>query len=213
MSRTEAAGSSGADAEMMGERTGADIRVLPVTDVPWDDVRTVFGTRGDPSTCWCQYFKVSPEVWKQGDVPAFERALCEQAAESGPGPGMLAYLGDVPVGWCAIEPRTSYSRILNSQIVKETREPLEAGDVWAVTCFVVRVGYRRRGVGSALLAGAVEHARSNGARVIEAYPMDPRVKKISAADLYHGPLPTFEAAGFETIARPSETRALVQLTL
>jgi len=205
MSPTEAATASA--------KATAGIRVLPVTDVPWEDVRTVFGTRGDPATCWCQYFKVSPEVWKQGDVPAFERMLCEQTEAPDPGPGMLAYLGDVPVGWCAIEPRTSYSRILNSQIVKESREPLEAGDVWAVTCFVVRVGYRRRGVGAALLAGAVEHAKAHGARVIEAYPVDPRVKKTSAADLYHGPLPTFEAAGFETVARPSETRALVQLVV
>lgn len=193
-----------------------DIRVLPVTEVPWDDVRTVFGTRGDPSTCWCQYFKVSPEVWKAGDVPAFERALCEQAAEPAPGPGMLAYVGDEPVGWIAIEPRTSYSRILASQIVKASREPLDAADVWAVTCFVVRVGYRRRGIGAALLDGAVAHAKANGARVIEAYPVDPTVgggRKVSAADLYHGPLSSFEAAGFETVARTSETRALVQLTL
>ena len=205
MSPTEAATASA--------KATAGIRVLPVTEVPWEDVRTVFGTRGDPATCWCQYFKVSPEVWKEGDVPAFERALCEQAAAPDPGPGMLAYLGDVPVGWCAIEPRTSYSRILNSNIVKESREPLESGDVWSVTCFVVRVGYRRRGVGAALLDGAVEHAKAHGARVIEAYPVDPRVKKTSASDLYHGPLPTFEAAGFETVARPSETRALVQLVV
>jgi GNAT superfamily N-acetyltransferase len=190
-----------------------EVRVIPVTDAPWDDVRTVFGTRGDPSTCFCQFFKVSPEEWKRGDVPAFERALCEQVTEPGhgAGPGLLAYLDDEPVGWCAVEPRRSYSRILASQIVKESREPLDADDVWAVTCFVVRVGFRRKGVASALLDGAIEHARAHGARVIEAYPSDPRAKKLSSAELYHGVLPSFEAAGFETVARPSESRALVQL--
>jgi GNAT superfamily N-acetyltransferase len=197
------------------EQATQQVRVIPVTEAPWDDVRTVFGTRGDPSTCFCQFFKVDPEAWKRADVPAFERALCEQVTEPGhgPGPGMLAYLDDEPVGWCAVEPRTSYSRILRSDIVKSSREPLESDDVWAVTCFVVRVGYRRRGVGAALLEAAVAHARDHGARVIEAYPVDPSIRKTSAAELYHGPLPTFEAAGFETVARPSESRALVELRL
>jgi GNAT superfamily N-acetyltransferase len=148
-------------------------------------------------------------------VPSFELALCEQVTEPdhAAGPGLLAYLEDEPVGWCAVEPRRSYSRILASQIVQKTREPLDADDVWSVSCFVVRVGYRRRGVSAALLHAAIEHARSNGARILEAYPSDPRVKKLSSADLYHGVLPTFEAAGFETVARPNDHRALVQLTL
>lgn len=192
------------------------MRVVPVTDAPWDDVRTVFGTRGDPSTCWCQYFKVDAPTWKAQDVAAFERALCDQTeqarASHGAGPGVLAYDGEVPVGWCAIEQRTAYRRILNSQLVNDSPEALGADDVWYVSCFVVRVGHRRKGVSAALLDGAVAHARANGARVIEAFPVE-AMPGISSADLYHGPLSVFEAAGFETVSRPSERRAVVRLTL
>ncbi len=192
------------------------MRVVPVTDAPWDDVRTVFGTRGDPSTCWCQYFKVDAPTWKAQDVAAFERALCDQTeqarASHGAGPGVLAYDGEVPVGWCAIEQHTAYRRILNSQLVNDSPEALGADDVWYVSCFVVRVGHRRKGVSAALLDGAVAHARANGARVIEAFPVE-AMPGISSADLYHGPLSVFEAAGFETVSRPSERRAVVRLTL
>ena len=193
-----------------------EVRVVPVTDAPWDDVRAVFGTRGDPATCWCQYFKVDAATWKAADVPAFERALCDQTeqarAEHGAGPGVLAYDGDEPIGWCAVEERTSYRRILNSQLVRESPDDPGAGDVWFVSCFVVRVGHRRKGAAAALLDGAVLHAREHGARVIEAFPVE-ATPGTSSADLYHGPLSVFEAAGFETVVRPSERRAVVRLVL
>ena len=192
--------------------TDAGIRVVSVQDAPWDDVRTVFGTRGDPATCWCQYFKVDAATWKAGDVAAFERALCEQVPR-GAGPGLLAYLDDQPVGWVAVEPRPALPRILSSRAAAPTPDPADDASVWAISCFVVRVGFRRRGVARALLAGAVEHAARHGARVLEAYPVDTAGARVSSADLYHGPLSAFEAAGFEFAGRTSESRVLVRRAL
>ena len=71
------------------------IRVEPVSDVPWDDVRVVFGTRGDPATCWCQYFKVTNREFNETAPEQLERMLCEQVQNtpagfevvSRPGPG------------------------------------------------------------------------------------------------------------------------------
>lgn len=188
------------------------VRVVAVTDAPWEDVRAVFGIRGDPATCWCQYFKVDAATWKAGDVSAFERALCDQTEQArtnrGAGPGVIAYDGAKPVGWCAVEQRGAYRRILNSQLADDAPE----GAVWFVSCFVVRVGHRRKGVAAALLDGAVAHARGHGAQVIEAFPVVASAGT-SSADLYHGPLSVFEAAGFETVARPSDRRAIVKLEL
>jgi GNAT superfamily N-acetyltransferase len=192
------------------------LRVIPVVDAPWEDVRTVFGTRGDPATCWCQFFKVDAATWKAADVPGFERALCEQIDESrasrGAGPGLLAYDDDEPVGWVAMEPRPAYPRILRSPLIERSPDPADAQDVWFVSCFVVRVGHRRKGVATALLDAAVAHARSNGARVVEAIPIE-AVPGGSSADLYHGPLSVFEAAGFDIVDRPRERRAVVRLVL
>jgi GNAT superfamily N-acetyltransferase len=190
------------------------LRVIAVTDAPWDDVRAVFGTRGDPSTCWCQFFKVQNAGWNAGDARTFETALCHQIEDArrqkGAGPGLLAYDDEVPVGWVAVEPRPAYVRIVNAGVGKA--EDPEAADVWVVSCFVVRVGHRRKGVAHALLASAVDHARVHGARVVEAFPVAAG-PGVSSAELYHGPLSAFEAAGFEVVDRPSERRAVVRLAL
>jgi hypothetical protein len=34
----------------------ASVQVMPVTVDRWPDLEKVFGTRGDPSRCWCQWF-------------------------------------------------------------------------------------------------------------------------------------------------------------
>lgn len=192
-----------------------DVRVRPVDSVPWSDVESVFGTRGDPAGCWCQFFKLSNPEWKAAGTDGRSRMLREQSEAAPPAPGVLAYLGDEPVGWCAVEPRPNYPRLLGMNVVTRgsTAKAADAS-VWAVTCFVVRVGFRRRGLGDVLLAGAIEQARQGGARLIEAYPVDvSRREKPSSADLYHGPLSLFERAGFTVTARPSADRAVVQLIL
>jgi GNAT superfamily N-acetyltransferase len=167
---------------------------------------------------------VDAAAWKAKDhAAAFEQALCDQvdAARTSrtAGPGVLAYLGSdaegwQPVGWAAVESRPAYPRVLAGRMMPGSADsdPGDAG-VWAVTCFVVRVGFRRRGVAGALLAGAVDLARAAGARVVEAYPVDTAGEKVSSADLYHGPLSAFEAAGFEVTGRPAEGRAVVRRTL
>src|ERR1700712_1712346 len=105
----------------MSGTNAAEIRVVAVADAPWDDVRTVFGTRGDPSTCWCQFFKVDAATWKAQDVAGFERALCDQVdaarAARTAGPGVLGYLAETPVGWVAVEPRPGYPRGLTGRAI------------------------------------------------------------------------------------------------
>ncbi|MEO8263607.1 MAG: GNAT family N-acetyltransferase [Pseudolysinimonas sp.] len=192
------------------------VRVIAVADAPWEDVRTVFGTRGDPATCWCQFFKVDSATWKAADPGRFERALCSEIddarAAHQAGPGVLAYDGEEPVGWAAVEPRSAYRRILTSKIVKLSAHPPDQTDVWSVTCFVVRTGHRRGGVARALLDAAVDQARAGGARIVEAYPVD-ATTGASSAELYHGPLSIFEAAGFDVVARDGAKRAVVQLAV
>jgi len=191
------------------------ITVTSIADVPWPDVRTVFGTRGYPSRCWCQFFKPPTPGWRQGTPEECSTLLQEQVVANEPSPGLIAYLGDEPAGWCAIEPRTHYSRLRRTKIVTHgSKEDADDASVWAVTCFVVRPGFRRRGVANALLAGAVEHARLHGARLVEAYPVDVEARpNVPAADLYHGALSQFVKAGFEIVSRPTADRAVVQLVL
>jgi hypothetical protein len=82
--------------------------------------------------------------------------------------------------------------------------------VWSIVCFLIRVGYRRRGVAIALLDGVMDLARRSGAPGLEAYPIDPEGRRADTAFGYVGFTPMFERAGFrrvlETAAR-SDRRA------
>jgi GNAT superfamily N-acetyltransferase len=102
--------------------------------------------------------------------------------------GLVAYLDGEPVGWCAVEPRTAYVRLLRKPIVWAGRAEDKTDDrVWAVTCFVTRSGFRRRGISRALARAAVDFARQRGAGALEGYPMitegrrSPGVNSMSAA--------------------------------
>jgi GNAT superfamily N-acetyltransferase len=192
----------------------ASVSVISIADAPWHDVQTVFGTRGDPSTCWCQYFKMDNSEWRNASRQTCEPLLRQQVKDLDPAPGVLAYLDGEPVGWCAVEPRPGYRRLDRMRILAASPEKPDDTSVWSVTCFVVRVGFRRRGVGTALLGGAIEHARQGGARVLEGYPVDPAQRqKVSSAELYHGSVSLFAANGFREVARPTPDRAIVQLEL
>ena len=185
------------------------VSVLDATPDRWPDVVTVMGTRGDPSRCWCQFFRIAGAGWDRATAPAMREALHEQVRGDVP-PGVLAFRDDEPVGWCAVAPRGSYPRLGRSTVAQATDD---GPGVWAVTCFVVRVGHRRQGVASALLDGAVDLARRHGASVVEGYPVDADARKTSSAGLYHGPLSVFLDAGFTEVARPSDARAVVRRVL
>ncbi len=191
-------------------------RVVPARDAPFDDVEAVFGTRGDPAHCWCQWYKIPGSDWRSVGDEALRERLESQLRAPGAGRGLLAYDGETPVGWCAVEPRADLIRLRASRIIADgTPNPdFDDPDVWSVTCFVVPRAHRRRGIGRVLTEAAVEFARANGARIVESYAVDPTLRtKTPAADLFHGTVSMFESAGFAEVARPKADRAVMQLRL
>ena len=71
-----------------------------------------------------------------------------------PAPGLLAYLDETVVGWCGLGSRSQMGRLARSRTIPVVDDL----PVWSVTCFVVRTGFRRKGVARALLASAVSYA-------------------------------------------------------
>jgi GNAT superfamily N-acetyltransferase len=192
------------------------ISVVPATRARWDDLQTVFGVRGGPARCWCQRYKLAPRE-SFGAVPAEDRAerLRDQSGCGHPRSrttsGLVAYLDGEPVGWCAVEPRTAYTGMARvSRVPWEGRDEDKADDsVWAVTCFVIRAGFRRRGVTRVLAAAAVEHARSRGARALEGYPIT--TTEVILEELHVGTVGTFSAAGLQVVSRPTPRRVVMRI--
>ncbi|MPZ94541.1 MAG: GNAT family N-acetyltransferase [Propionibacteriales bacterium] len=186
--------------------------VHPATPERWPDVVTVMGTRGDPSRCFCQYFHLRGKDWSGGRTDEFRDRLCAQVAAD-VAPGVLAYDGGAPVGWCQVGPKETFARLASSKASAPPPDDPDLDDLWAITCLVVPAKQRRRGVAHALVEGAVAHATTHGATTVEAYPVDTGAKAtVSSAELYHGTLAMFLAAGFTELRRPLPTRAVVRLT-
>ncbi|WP_223690625.1 GNAT family N-acetyltransferase [Leifsonia poae] len=175
----------------------------------WPRVQQVFGEKGDPAGCWCQWFKLTGARFRELTVDERSQSLRQRIGQD-PAPGVLAWLDGEPAGWAAVEPFSRYPGLARSPITKRTAD--DPADPWAVTCFVVRADARRRGVAGALLAGAVDFAVQHGATVIEGYPVDTAVRpSLTAAERYHGTVSLFEDAGFRIVRRPSTIRAIMRL--
>ncbi|MFJ3393014.1 GNAT family N-acetyltransferase [Leifsonia aquatica] len=171
------------------------IEVLPATG-RWDDFATFMVPRKPGGGgCVCMSYRDA-----RLDMPArieYMHAECETE----PGPGVLAYLDGEVAGWCSVAPKSTYRRLLNSRTIPHLDEEL---DPWSIVCFVVRGGFRKRGVMHQLLDGAVEHARSSGATIVEGYPVDTGGEKVDVISGYVGTVALFEKHGFE---RYAETNA------
>jgi GNAT superfamily N-acetyltransferase len=125
----------------------------------------------------------------------------------------VAYLDGEPVGWCAVEPRTAYTRLPPKRVVLKERGEDKADDsVWALTCFVVRAGFRRRGFTYPLARAAVDFARERGARALEGYPMISQPgEEITWGENHVGVRKVFEAAGFTEVARATLRRVVMRI--
>jgi GNAT superfamily N-acetyltransferase len=197
----------------------SDISVVPANEASWEDIQTVFGTRGDAYVCQCQRYKLQPrEAFKKVSVEERAHRLRTQTecghSKSKTTSGLVAYLDGEPVGWCAVEPRTAYFGLMrNFKIHWEGRTEDKTDEtVWSVTCFVTRAGFRRRGISYALARAAVEFARERGARALEGYPMlvEPG-QNVIWGELHVGTRTVFEAAGFEEVSHPSKRRVVMRV--
>ncbi len=137
------------------------------------------------------------------------RAAMQQLVAGGTVPGILAFDGSEPVGWCALAPRTDYPALARSRVMK----PVDDQPCWSVSCLFIRRDYRKKGVATFLLKAAAKHARNQGAQILEGYPVEPREKDIPPAFAWTGIPKAFEMAGFSEVARWSPTRPIMRITL
>jgi GNAT superfamily N-acetyltransferase len=177
------------------------MEIIPASPAIWDALADLFARRGGPDTpfCWCIFWRVRSKDFSEAS-PAANRERLRALVEQGPPPGLVAITDGRAIGWVGLAPRVEYQRLEHSRVIPRVEGP----DPWVVSCFVVSRDARGRGVASALLAAAVDHARAAGAVALEGYPIDPggteggRVRDTGA---YVGTRSMFERAGFRVVAR------------
>jgi ribosomal protein S18 acetylase RimI-like enzyme len=180
--------------------------IHPVTRKRWPDMVELFerrgvrgGRRNTPAYgCWCMY-------WRDRSLAHGEpkkRAMAK-LVRAGSEPGLLAYEGDMPVGWVAIAPREEYTAILQSPQYRP-RENGGGEAVWAIVCFTIDKEARGKGIAAELLDAAVEYAFAHGASSVEASP------HVSNVTDYMGHVELYRRAGFAHV-RDVNKRAIVRV--
>jgi hypothetical protein len=108
------------------------IEIKPLTAGRWDDVARLFGKRGACGGCWCMTPRLTRKEFERRKGASNRRAF-RRIVMGGREPGVLAYRGGEPIGWCAVEPRENYSSLSRSRILK----PVDDRPVWSIVCLFV----------------------------------------------------------------------------
>lgn len=187
------------------------LTVAPLTPKRWSDLEAIFKAKGCSVArgCWCMAYRLSgsrkPPPAGMTHAQA-NRASLKALVDAGNVPGLIGYRGKVPVGWVSIGSGEEYARLKRSSVMK----PVDEQPVWSVICFVVPAEHRGQGVAQALLEGAVAYAKKQGAKLVEAYPVDKPGR--SKDDLmWFGAKSMYDNAGFKEIARRKPQRPIVRL--
>ena len=189
------------------------VKVYPATSERWKDIETLFGTKGAYGGCWCMFWRLNRADFNQMKGED-RKAVLQDMTSRNEVAGVLAYADGQPIGWCSIGPREDYAALENSRILKRVDDT----PVWSVVCFFIAKGFRRKGVLSTLLRGAIQYAEDQGARVIEGYPIDMQTQKLAGKTLtgysgFMGIASAFREAGFVKVQEVSETQQIMRYTI
>lgn len=167
--------------------------------------------------CFCQRFRIAVRDWPWVSDTARAAALRDQTGCEAVGAvcssGLLAYLGDDPVGWCAVDRRTATPGLFKSQVPRAGRAEDKADPhIWAITCMIIRPGFRRRGFTTALAQAAVAQARDQGALALEAYAMlNPGGADLPWGEMHVGSPRAYAVAGMTEVAHPTPSRVVMRI--
>ena len=171
-----------------------ELTIRPLTPSLWSDLEALFGRNGACNGCWCMYWRIGPVYHKRPREK--NRIALRKIVKHGPPPGLLAFDGERPVGWCQLTPRPDLAWLSR----KRTLEAIDDVPVWSISCFYVRRGYRRKGVMSALIVEALKTVKRANAPALEAYPVDTG-QPGSTSNVFTGTASTFKRLGFRTVAK------------
>jgi GNAT superfamily N-acetyltransferase len=116
--------------------------------------------------------------------------------------GVMAYHQEEVAGWCSIAPRETYPLLESSTTLKR----LDGLPVWSVVCFFVNPDLRKQNLPVQLLQAAAKYAFSQGATIVEGYPVEP-----DKSYRFMGSPSTFEKAGFQEAGAAKNGRKIVRL--
>lgn len=175
----------------------ANFDVRPLDQITWSDfARLVERHNGVWGGCWCMSFHA--EGVGRGKTVGQNRSEKECRVREGRAHAALVYDGSTCVGWCQFGPTDELPRIKHKRAYLAGLTDLPD---WRITCFFVDREYRRRGVASAALKGALREVARLGGGSVESYPEDVEGRSVSDSFLHNGTIAMFEREGFRRTRR------------
>ena len=183
------------------------LQFAAVTKKRWSDMEKLFGERGACGGCWCMSWRLSRTQFN-GQKGSGNKEAMREIVTSNAMPGVLAYLGGEPIGWCAVAPRQVYVALERSRILK----PVDDQPVWSISCLFVAKPFRRQAISSLLIKAATEFAAMRGAKIVESYPQT-LDHGLPDAFVWTGLEASFLSAGFHEAARRSPKRPIMRFVI
>ena len=181
----------------------ADLTIKPLGPHEWPALEDLFGRAGASNGCWCMYWRIGPRYHER--PRAENKNELKELASPELAPGLLAFDGGVPVGWCELAPRADLKWLAQSRYFP----PVDDLPVWSIPCFYIRRTHRGQGVTGALIEAAAQASAEAGAPALEAYPVDTATPG-HTGNLFRGVASTFAKHGFVVVARPKPDRPIMR---
>jgi len=192
----------------MRSRVKSNLEYHPVTKDRWADFEELFGKSGAYGGCWCMWWRSKrSEFETRGN--AGNRVAMKDIIDSGTVPGILIYVDDRPAAWCSIAPREQYGSLNRSRVLKR----IDDTPVWSLVCLFVTKDYRKQGITRSVIRSAIDYVRSQGGKVVEAYPTLPKEHRLPPVSSFMGLPGMYEKEGFVEVARPSESKVVMRYTI
>jgi GNAT superfamily N-acetyltransferase len=183
------------------------VRFLPLTPERWADLDLLFGEHGAYGGCWCMWWRLTSQQF-QKQVGRANKVAFKKIVDSGEIPGILVYVRGQPAGWCSLGPREQFGRLERSPVLKK----VDDRRVWSLVCYYVDKLYRRQRLMEQLTVAAIEYAESQGAGILEAYPVE-MAGRFKPAQAYTGVAPVLRKLGFVEILRRTPDRPIMRYYL
>ncbi len=156
----------------------------------WDGFATLVEANGGIfGGCWCMGFH--PDDTRNAEANRRRKLARVQA---GTAHAALVFDGDrgACLGWAQFGSPEELPRIKNRNAYERSRD--REMPEWRIGCCYVGRGFRRQGVATAALAGALNLIADLGGGIVEGYPE--AAGAVPAGFLFNGALSTYESLGF-----------------
>ena len=187
-----------------------DFTVRALTPETWDAFAALVEKHnGIFGGCWCIWFH--PDGPERGQGYEGNRRLKRTYVEQGRAHAALVFDGDQAVAWC------QYGTPEELPNMKHRKDYESAGDPppdYRLTCIFIDRDYRRKGLTSIALHGALDLIAQGGGGVVEGYPQDlSDGRRVGNSFLYNSTRALYERAGFSYVRPKGKNHTVMRRTV